>query len=99
MLIDSGNRPAEPDRVSSQETRSETQGSAVDLYHFHRVLIAGATLFFLGLAVYAYRQYTQLQQSLDLWMTIGSGLICVGWIRYLAYFNAAMRRLTPRRQP
>jgi hypothetical protein len=66
----------------------------MDLYHFHRVLIASAILFFLGFAVYAYRQSGDLGSGLYLAMAVGSGVISLSLIAYLVYFNMSIRKLT-----
>ncbi len=65
----------------------------MDLYHFHRVLISSAILFFLGFAVYSYRQYESLESSTYLAMTIASGTASIAMVGYLIYFNYSLRRL------
>lgn len=65
----------------------------MDLYHFHRVLIASAILFSLGFAVYAYRQSGDLGSGLYLAMAVGSGVISLSLVAYLVYFNKSVRKL------
>lgn len=68
----------------------------MDLYHFHRVLIASAILFSLGFAVYAYRQSDDLGSGLYLAMAVVSGVISLSFVAYLIYFNIAVRKLASR---
>lgn len=65
----------------------------MSLYYFHRVLIASAILFTLGFCAYSYQRLGQSGDAVDLATTITSGMICLGMIGYLVYFNTKVRRL------
>jgi len=65
----------------------------MDLYHFHRVLIASATLFCLGFSLYSYRQFNQLERAGYLVMAVGSVVIGLGMIGYLIYFNSKLAKI------
>lgn len=65
----------------------------MDLYQFHRVLIASAILFFGGFAVYSYQQYTSLGTTSYFSMAVVSGIISLLAIGYLVSFNAKLRKL------
>ena len=71
----------------------------MSLYYFHRVLIASAILFALGFAAYSYQRFGQSGDTVDLATSITSGMICLGMIGYLIYFNAKVRRLQGRAVP
>ena len=66
----------------------------MDLYNFHRVLISSAILFFLGFAVYSYRQYEWLDSGAYLVMTIASGAVSLAMVGYLIYFNRRLQKNT-----
>ena len=57
------------------------------LYHFHRVLIGAAVLFFFGFALYCARLYNELGATHHGLMTIGSSLGGVVLLCYLIYFH------------
>jgi len=71
----------------------------MSLYYFHRVLIASAILFALGFAVYSYQRFGQSGDTIDLAASITSGVIFLGMIGYLVYFNTKIRRLQGKNVP
>ncbi|MCE9589838.1 MAG: hypothetical protein K8S99_04875 [Planctomycetes bacterium] len=64
------------------------------LYNFHRVLISTAALFFLAFSIYAGMHYVDNGSATNLIMAVVSGLVGVGALAYLFYFNARLRRLS-----
>ena len=69
------------------------------LYYFHRVLIASSILFALGFCAYSYQRYSQIGDTVDLATSVTSGMLCLGMIGYLVYFNAKTRRLQDKTAP
>ena len=69
----------------------------MDLYNFHRILIASVILFCLGFGMYSYQLFTRTDQTANLTMSIVSAVIGVGLIAYLIYFNNLVRKITSRR--
>ena len=71
----------------------------MSLYYFHRVLIASGILFALGFSVYSYQRFGQSSNTVDLAGAITSGVICLGMVGYLIYFNTKVRRLQGKNVP
>ncbi len=65
----------------------------MDLYHFHRVLIASTILFCLGFGAYAYRHYTNTGDTGYVAVLLATAAIGVSAVCYLVYFNRKVRRL------
>lgn len=68
------------------------------LYNFHRVLVAAAILFGFGMSLYGYRSYSVTGDTSNLTMAAVAGVLAIGMIAYLVYFNAKLillRQLSP----
>ncbi len=69
------------------------------LYHFHRVLIAAAIVFFVGFSWYAFRQYTVFGAGRYLFMAIGSACAGVALLSYFIYFHITLRNMKAKAEP
>ncbi len=65
----------------------------MDLYHFHRVLIACAAMFALGFSVYSYQAYGDVGRPVNLAMAGIAAALGVALVGYLIYFNRRLRNL------